>query len=218
MLVFVTGAAGFVGTAVVAELIKHNHQVLGLARSDASAEKISKAGATVHRGDMLDLESLKSGAKGADAVIHLAYNHNFAEYAKAAEQDADAIKAIAEAITGTGKPFVIVSGTLVGHPGSILKEDDEVDTSNAFAVRQLNTNLVLELSKKNGFRASCVRLSPTVHGAGDGGLIPMMAAMAKAAGHVTMIGDGSQRWPAVHRYDAAVLVSTCNPCRPHHLG
>ena len=208
MKVFVTGAAGFVGRAVIEELTKHGHEAIGLARSDASAEKVTQAGGKVHRGDLKDLESLKSGAKVADGVIHLAFIHDFSEegFPKALEADRDAIQAIGEAMAGTGKPFVITGGTLL--VAGLDRADEDTKPASLepiFAQRGKSEVLIQTLSKDNDIRGSCVRLSPCVHGKEDWGFVPMLSDYAKKNGYVTNVGDGSTRWPTVHRYDAAVL-------------
>jgi nucleoside-diphosphate-sugar epimerase len=205
MRVFVTGAAGFIGRAVVQELLKNGHQVLGLARSDASAEAITKAGAEPHRGDLEDIESLKSGAKAADGVIHLAFIHDFNNFARAAAVDRAAIAAMGEVMAGTGKPLVIASGTMGVLKGKLATEDTEVDRNTPFSDRGLSADLVYRLSKEKQIRGSVIRLTPTVHGVEDKGFIPMLINLARQKGFVTYIGDGSARWPAVHRLDAAVL-------------
>ncbi|OAP57999.1 hypothetical protein AYL99_07089 [Fonsecaea erecta] len=205
MLVFLTGAPGFIGRVTIEELLNHGHEVLGLARSDASAETISKLGAQVHRGDLEDLESLKSGAKKADGVIHLAFIHDFSDYAKAAAVDQAAIEAMASTMAGTGKPLVIASGTMLVRKGKLATEDDEPERGTPFQVRQDSADLVVKLSKEKGIRGSIVRLPPTVHGKGDKGLIPRFIDAARQHNAVSIVGDGSNRWCAVHRLDAAVL-------------
>lgn len=205
MRVFVTGAAGFIGRAVVQDLLKNGHQVLGLARSDASAALIAKAGAEVHRGDLEDVESLKSGAKAADGVIHLAFIHDFSNYAGAVAVDRAAIEAMGSVLAGTGKPLVIASGLLGLVKGQVGTEDSEPDRSNPTAGRALSADVVRALSKEQGIRGIVVRLPPTVHGTEDQGFIPMIAKMGQAKGVITYVDDGSARWPAVHRLDAAVL-------------
>ncbi|KIW96351.1 uncharacterized protein Z519_03420 [Cladophialophora bantiana CBS 173.52] len=205
MLVFVSGAGGFIGRATIQELLNHGHEVLGLARSDASADTIAKLGAQVHRGDLEDLESLKSGAKKADGVIHLAFVHDFSDYLKATKVDQAAIEAMSEAMAGTGKPLVIASGTMLGVKGQLATEDSEPERGTPFSSRQESADLVARLSKEKGIRGSIVRLPPTVHGKEDKGLIPRFIGAAREAGSVTIIGDGSNRWPAVHRLDAAAL-------------
>ena len=205
MHVFVTGAAGFIGRAVVQELLSNGHQVLGLARNDASAEAITKAGAQPHRGDLEDLESLKSGAQAADGVIHLAFIHDFSNYARAAAVDTAAIEAMGEAMAGTGKPLVIASGTMGGPKGILATEDTEPERNTPFSVRARSADVVYKLSKEKQVRGSVVRLPPTVHSAEDNGMIPQLINLARQKGFVTYIDDGSARWPAVHRLDAAVL-------------
>lgn len=205
MRVFVTGASGFIGRAVVPELLNHGHKVLGLARNDASAEMVAKAGAEPHRGGLDDLESLKSGAKAADAVIHLAFIHDFANMPKSTAADRAAIEAIGEVLAGSGKPFIIATGTMLLSMGGLATEDTEVNRNSAFSDRWKSEDMLRALSKDKQIRGISVRLPPTVHGAGDKGFIPILIDMARRSGSVAYIDDGSARWPAVHRLDAAVL-------------
>jgi nucleoside-diphosphate-sugar epimerase len=205
MRVFVTGAAGFIGRAVVQELLNNGHQVLGLARSDANAEAITKAGAEAHRGDLEDIESLKSGARLADGIIHLAFIHDFANFARAAAVDAAAIEAIGEVLAGTGKPLVIASGTMMAPKGVLATEDTGPDRSTPFSVRNQGADAVYAMSKDKQVRGSVIRIAPTVHGAEDRGFITMLINAAQKNGYAAYIGDGSARWPAVHRLDTAVL-------------
>jgi len=208
MKVFVTGAAGFIGRAVVEQLTKNGHQALGLARSDASAQKIRAAGGEVHNGDLDDIESLKSGAKAADGVIHLAFVHDFSEegFAKALETDRAAIAAMADAMEGTGKPLIIAGGTLLVAGIDRANEDTKpADTLAVFSQRGKSEDLVQQLSKEKNIRGMCIRLSPTVHGSGDWGFVTQLGSSAQKNGFVTNVNDGSSRWPAVHRYDAADL-------------
>jgi nucleoside-diphosphate-sugar epimerase len=205
MLVFVTGAAGFIGRAVVQELLANGHEVLGLARSSASADAITAAGATAHRGDLTDLDSLKSGAKAADGVIHLAFVADFANFAGAAAVDAAAIEAMGEVMAWTGKPLVIASGTMMTPKGVLATEDTEPDRGTPFSVRNQGSDAIYAISKDKGVRGSVIRLAPTVHDKQDRGFIAMFINTAQKLGHATYIGDGSARWPAVHRLDAAVL-------------
>lgn len=204
MLIFVTGAAGFIGRAVTAELINNGHQVLGLSRSDANTEIITKAGGTPHPGDLEDLESLKSGAKASDGIIHLAFIHDFANMAKSTAADRAAIEAMADAIAGTGKPLIIASGILGGPQGVTITEDTVKETS-AFSDRELATHLVVKLSTEKQIRGMTMRLSPTVHDAGDWGFITQINNKARETGSAIYVDDGSARWSAVHRTDAAVL-------------
>ncbi|QAA23411.1 SDR family oxidoreductase [Sporolactobacillus terrae] len=205
MRVFVTGATGFIGTAVVRELIEAGHQVIGLARSDKSADTLKVEGAEVHRGSLDDLDSLRSGASAADGVIHLAFKHDFSDYGKAISDDLRAVKAMGEVLEGTGKPFVITSGTLmltyVLPPGQIGTEKDVVDNS---VPRGEAENVVIALAER-GVRSSLVRLAPSVHGLGDHGFVSSLIGIARDKGVSAYIGDGYNRWPAVHRLDAARL-------------
>lgn len=207
MHVFVTGAAGFIGSATVQELIKNGHQVLALARSDASVDAVTKAGAKVHRGDLKDTESLKSGARATDGVIHLAFIHDFSDFAGACAVDRAAIEAMGEVLAGTGKPLVIASGTLGLPKGALMTEDADPERDTPpFSDRAFSADLVYALSKEKGVRGSVIRLAPTVHGAGDWGFVPSLADAYRQKGSVIYVGDGSSRWPAVHREDAAVLL------------
>jgi nucleoside-diphosphate-sugar epimerase len=205
MRVFVTGATGFIGTAVVRELIEAGHQVVGLARSDKSADTLKVAGAEVHRGSLDDLDSLRSGASAADGVIHLAFKHDFSDYDKAVADDLRAVKAMGEVLEGTGKPFVITSGTLmltyVLPPGQIGTEKDVVDNS---VPRGEAENEVISLAER-GVRSSFVRLAPSVHGETRAGFVSMLIDIARDKRVSAYIGDGSNRWPAVHYLDAARL-------------
>jgi len=206
MRIFVTGAAGFIGRATTQELIKHGHRVLGLARSDASAETITKLGAEVHRGHLEDIPSLKSGAQACDGVIHLAFIHDFSDFPRVTGIDRAAIVAMGEVMAGTGKALIIASGTLGQPKGVVTDEDTEPERDTLFASRSLSADAVYQLSKEKGVRGMVIRLSPTVHGSEDKGLIPMMTAVAQKNGVVTYVDSGEQRWPAVHRLDAAVLL------------
>ena len=206
MRVFVTGAAGFIGQATVRELLKNNHQVLGLARSPASISALASAGAEPHKGDLKDLESLKAGAQATDAVIHLAFVHDFSDFEGACATDRAAIEAIGSVLAGTNKPLIIASGTLSLPKGTLATEDTEPSRGTAMEKRAESADLVYALSKDKQVRGMVMRLAPTVHGAGDHGLIPMMMSSFREKGTVTYVGDGDSRWPAVHRDDAAVLL------------
>lgn len=208
MRVFVTGATGFIGSAVVRELIEAGHQVLGLARSDAAAASLVAAGAQVHRGSLDDLDSLRSAATASDGVIHLAFIHDFfADYEGAVRTDLHAIQTIGAALEGSGKPFVITSGTLMLTfflPQGRLGTEKDVADAGLVAPRVVSENTVLALSRR-GVRSSIVRLSPSVHDTRRGGFTQIMVAIAREKGVSGYVGDGSNRWPAVHQLDAARL-------------
>lgn len=210
MKVFVTGATGFIGSAIVKELLGAGHQVLGLARSDASAASLAAGGAEVLRGDLKDLDSLKSGADAAGGVIHAGYDHDwmhaaddefFSRFMAAAETDRRAIEAMGSALTGSDRPLVITSGLLGLAPGRIGTENDAGDPETP---RRPSEGLTLSLAA-HGVRGSVVRLPPSVHGDGDHGFVPALIGIARAKGASGYVADGANRWPAVHRLDAAQL-------------
>jgi nucleoside-diphosphate-sugar epimerase len=202
MRVFVTGASGFIGTAVVAELLDAGHEVVGLARSDASAAALSAAGASVQRGELADLDSLRAGAAASEGVVHLAFVHDFSQFAQAAALDRGAIEAIGEVLAGSDRPFVIASGTLGVKPGEVAVEGDQPDPSSSPRVASAAAALGFA---SRGVRSSVVRLSPAVHDASRGGFASVLAYLARAKGVAGYAGDGSNRWNAVHRLDAARL-------------
>jgi len=207
MRVFVTGASGFIGSAVVPELLAAGHQVVGLARSDDAAATVAALGAEVQRGSLEDLDVLRDTAAGSDAVVHLAFRHDIAftgDFDGAAASDRAAIETLGAALAGTGRPLSIASGTGLLAPGKLATEEDVPAETGHVSARAANAALALSLAEQ-GVRSSVVRLTPTVHDAGDHGFIPATIGIARERGVSAYVGDGSQRWPAVHRRDAARL-------------
>ncbi|KAJ5664175.1 hypothetical protein N7507_004906 [Penicillium longicatenatum] len=204
MHVFVTGATGFIGQAVVQELLDAGHTVTGLARSEASAKALQDKGVNVVRGSLEDIDCLKSTASKSDGVIHLAFNHDFTKFAENALAERTAVLAIADGLAGSNKPLVFASGTMSLAKGTVGTEDSPAEPNTPFSARTDTEQKVLDCSSK-GVRVSCIRLSPTTHGDGDKGFIWMIAEFARANGQSVYVGDGLNRWPAVHRRDAARL-------------
>jgi len=211
MRVFVTGASGWIGSAVVPELLEAGHEVAGLARSDVSAAALDAAGAEVRRGSLDDLETLRDEAAASDGVIHLAFKHDLAftgNFQGAADADRRAVEVLGDALAGSDRPLVVASGTLLAAPGRLATERDGHDRAAAAAfpegprTRWETAELTLALAER-GVRSSVLRLPPTVHGDGDHGFMATIVSVARDKGFSGYIGDGTNRWPAVHRFDAA---------------
>ena len=200
MRVFVTGATGFVGSAVVQELLSAGHQVLGLSRSEAGAAGLRAAGAEVLQGSLQDLDSLRRGAEQAEAVAHLAFNHDFSRFAENCEDDARAIKAMGAVLEGSAKPMLVTSGLALQRSGDLATEQD----LPAPHFPRQSEEAAAEMAAR-GVRISAVRLSPTTHGRGDHGFTPTLIRIAREKGAAAYIGEGRNRWAAVHRTDAARL-------------
>ena len=202
MRVFVTGAAGFIGTETTKELIANGHQVTGLARSEENVRMLKQLGAKVHRGSLQDLESLKSGARDADGVIHLAFIHDFSKFAENGAIDKTAIEAMGDVLAGTHKPFIVTSGTGLVAPGVLITEEMRRDASPH--VPRVSEQAGLAYASR-GVRAMTIRL-PQVHGAdGKAGLITYLVELARQKGAAAYVGEGTERWAAAHRQDVSRL-------------
>ena len=204
MRVFLTGATGFIGSVIVEELRAAGHQVTGLARSDETAATLAGRGVEVLRGDVAEPEILAEGARASDGVIHCAFGVDFSKYVEMGETDLRAVAAMADALSGTSKPLVVTSGMTASTPGRLATEDDPAQTEGMAAVRGRPEALALAASAKN-IRSTVVRLPPSVHDRQQQGLVGPLIAVARQSGVSAYVGEGANRWPAVHRRDAARL-------------
>lgn len=205
MRVFVTGASGWIGSAAVDELLAAGHEVVGLARSDASAASLDAKGVQVRRGDLDDLDSIRAGAADADAVLHLANKHDFTNPAASSKAERDAVQTIVDVLTGSGRPFLLASGVASPRQGEMLTENDKSPFHGPDSPRGGSENLALEYAD-SGVHTVSVRFAPTVHGAGDHGFIAVLVGIARDKGVAGYVGDGTNRWPAIHRSDAAQVI------------
>jgi nucleoside-diphosphate-sugar epimerase len=204
MRIFLTGASGFIGSAITKELLAAGHEVLGLARSEESAKALTAAGATVHKGTLDDPESLKSGAAVSDGVIHTAFNHDFSKFRDNCETDRRVIEAMGSVLAGSDRPLIITSGTALIRLGRPATEADIQPNGSDTHPRVASEEAAAAVAEK-GVRVSVVRLPPSVHGQGDHGFIPMFIGVAREKGISAYIGEGHNRWATVHRLDAARL-------------
>lgn len=205
MRVFLTGATGWIGSAAVPELLQAAHQVIGLARSEKAAAALTTAGAAVQRGSLDDLDSLRAGAAASDAVVHLGFKHDFSDAATAGRTERAAIEAMGDTLAGSDRPLLLASGVALIAPGRVVTEHDAVPTSGPDSPRGGSEQLALEYAER-AVRSVSLRFAPTVHGEGDHGFLSTIVGVARDKGASGYVGDGSNRWPAVHRLDAAHLI------------
>ncbi len=204
MRVFLTGATGFIGEAIINELLGAGHEILGLARNQEKAKLLERSGVRVHFGDLDDTDRLVAGAQASDGVIHTAFGHDFSKYLEAGETDRRAVEAMGRALEGTGKPLVITSGTTIVVPGQLTLEDQAARADSPSGVRAPSEHALAEASSR-GVRGVALRLPPSVHARGDHGFVPALIDVARRTGVSAYVGDGANQWPAVHRLDVARL-------------
>src|SRR4051794_31338747 len=205
MRVFVTGASGWIGSAAVDELLAAGHEVVGLARSDASAASLQAKGVQVRRGDLDDRQSIRAGADAADAVLHPANKHDFTNPAVSNKAERDAVETIGDVLAGSGRPFLLASGVVLAGLGRAVTENDRSTFHGLDSPRGGSENLALDYVERD-VRTVSVRFAPTVHGTGDHGFIAALVTIAREKGTAGYVGDGTNRWPAIHRSDAAQII------------